>query len=99
MATVRGAANRAFQLPMSVLIHAPRKTLYAEILQYHYISCFANRMLSGIKCRSEFCWSCLNDYKAIRKLGNSEHKPTCKFHSDNLPDMDGGGVDQDDDSD
>jgi len=60
---------------------------------YRHISatvavCFlADRFCVGIKCRAEFCWSCLNDYNAIRKLGNSEHKSTCEFHSDNLPDM------------
>ncbi|KAL4886654.1 hypothetical protein BJY04DRAFT_76106 [Aspergillus karnatakaensis] len=41
--------------------------------------------MTCIKCRFEFCWECMNDYNEIRRYGNSMHKPSCKFHTDNLP--------------
>jgi len=31
-------------------------------------------------CGYEFCWSCLGDYKDIRKLGNHMHKRGCRFY-------------------
>jgi hypothetical protein len=59
-------------------------TPYRHIFTTPSVCFLADRFCVGIKCRAEFCWNCLNDYNAIRKLGNSEHKPTCEFHSDNL---------------
>lgn len=41
---------------------------------------------TGIKCRHEFCWDCLKDYKEIRKAGNDKHAPTCPFHTNNIRD-------------
>lgn len=41
---------------------------------------------TGIKCRHEFCWDCLEDYKEIRKAGNDKHAPTCRFHTNNILD-------------
>ncbi|CAF0966076.1 unnamed protein product [Rotaria sp. Silwood1] len=34
-----------------------------------------------IKCRHEFCWSCLADFQPIRKDGNHRHDPTCKHYA------------------
>ena len=31
-------------------------------------------------CKYEFCWLCLADYKKIRRLGNLQHKSTCKYY-------------------
>ncbi|KAL3433680.1 hypothetical protein BDV09DRAFT_196483 [Aspergillus tetrazonus] len=42
--------------------------------------------MTCIKCHAEFCWACLSDYNEIRRLGNSMHRKSCKFHTDNLPD-------------
>lgn len=36
------------------------------------------------KCRHEFCWQCLAAQKEIKRVGNTAHERTCKFHSDNL---------------
>ncbi|KAI9374733.1 hypothetical protein BJX61DRAFT_264988 [Aspergillus egyptiacus] len=41
--------------------------------------------MTCIKCHSEFCWTCMNDYNEIRRHGNSMHRRSCKFHTDNLP--------------
>ncbi|KAL4813415.1 hypothetical protein BDW67DRAFT_187674 [Aspergillus spinulosporus] len=42
--------------------------------------------MTCIKCHAEFCWACLSDYSEIRRLGNSMHRESCKFHTNNLPD-------------
>lgn len=39
---------------------------------------------TGIKCKYQFCWDCLADYKAILAKDNSVHAATCKWHPDNL---------------
>ncbi|CAF3096959.1 unnamed protein product [Rotaria sp. Silwood2] len=36
--------------------------------------------MTCIKCRHEFCWSCLADFQPIRKYGNHRHNPTCKHY-------------------
>ncbi|KAF2097606.1 hypothetical protein NA57DRAFT_77859 [Rhizodiscina lignyota] len=36
------------------------------------------------KCKAEFCWLCFADYDPIRRKGNSEHRPNCRYHSKNL---------------
>ncbi|PMD43841.1 hypothetical protein L207DRAFT_266620 [Hyaloscypha variabilis F] len=41
--------------------------------------------MTCIKCQAEFCWSCLSDYKAIRQYGNTRHKRSCEYHTNNLP--------------
>jgi len=40
---------------------------------------------AGIKCRYQFCWECLADYKEIVRTDNSSHGEDCPFHTDNLP--------------
>lgn len=62
-------------------------TPYTHLFSTSTLRCLTDRFYVGIKCKAEFCWSCLNDYNAIRKLGNTKHKPTCEFHSNNLPGM------------
>ncbi|CAF3854439.1 unnamed protein product [Rotaria sp. Silwood1] len=37
--------------------------------------------MTCIKCRHEFCWSCLVDFQPIRQHGNHRHKPTCKHYA------------------
>ena len=37
--------------------------------------------MTCIKCRYEFCWSCLADFQPIRKDGNHRHEPTCKHYA------------------
>ena len=39
---------------------------------------------TGIKCKHEFCWDCLADYKAILAKDNSVHAAACKWHPNNL---------------
>lgn len=34
-----------------------------------------------IKCKHEFCWSCLADFQPIRRDGNHRHKSTCKHYA------------------
>jgi len=34
-----------------------------------------------IKCKYEFCWSCLADFQPIRNDGNHRHKSTCKHYA------------------
>jgi hypothetical protein len=34
-----------------------------------------------VKCRHEFCWSCLADFQPIRQDGNHRHKSTCKHYA------------------
>ena len=36
--------------------------------------------MTCIKCRHEFCWSCLADFQPIRKDGNHRHNSTCKHY-------------------
>jgi hypothetical protein len=36
------------------------------------------------RCKHEFCWLCDADYKGIRRVGNTAHRETCRFHSANL---------------
>ncbi|CZT24950.1 uncharacterized protein RCC_10679 [Ramularia collo-cygni] len=36
------------------------------------------------QCREEFCWRCLADYRGIRQIGSSHHKPDC-YHYLPLP--------------
>jgi hypothetical protein len=37
------------------------------------------------KCNTEFCWLCKANYKDIWRLGNTAHKPTCRYYTTNLP--------------
>ncbi|XTI93253.1 hypothetical protein V2W45_1430445 [Cenococcum geophilum] len=37
------------------------------------------------RCGGEFCYICLAFYEPIRKQGNSMHRSTCKYHSNNIP--------------
>ena len=34
-----------------------------------------------IKCKHEFCWSCLADFQPIRNEGNHRHRDTCKHYA------------------
>jgi hypothetical protein len=36
------------------------------------------------KCKFEFCWQCLASHAEIKRVGNTAHADTCKFHSTNL---------------
>ena len=36
------------------------------------------------KCKFEFCWQCLASHAEIKRVGNTAHEATCKFHSTNL---------------
>ena len=36
--------------------------------------------MTCIKCRHEFCWSCLADFQPIRQYGSSRHHTTCKHY-------------------
>ena len=36
------------------------------------------------KCKHEFCWQCLASQSEIKRMGNTAHALTCKFHSHNL---------------
>jgi hypothetical protein len=36
------------------------------------------------KCKHEFCWQCLASHAEIKRVGNTAHATTCKFHSHNL---------------
>ena len=36
--------------------------------------------MTCIKCRHEFCWSCLADFQPIRQQGNHRHYVTCKHY-------------------
>ncbi|KAK3330019.1 IBR domain-containing protein [Apodospora peruviana] len=38
----------------------------------------------GIRCKHEFCWDCLADYRHIVKKDNSFHKRSCPHHSKNV---------------
>ena len=36
------------------------------------------------RCAHEFCWQCLASHAEIKRIGNTAHDTSCKFHSDNL---------------
>ena len=36
------------------------------------------------RCRHEFCWQCMAAQSEIKRIGNTAHATTCKFHSHNL---------------
>ena len=36
------------------------------------------------RCKHQFCWICLADHLEIKRIGNTAHNPSCKFHSTNL---------------
>ena len=54
----------------------------------HHLSPFWHWVFAGRRCKHQYCWICLADYKEIRKEGNDRHREDCKYHSANLPDMD-----------
>ena len=37
--------------------------------------------MTCIKCRHEFCWSCLADFEPIRRDGNHQHESSCKHYA------------------
>jgi hypothetical protein len=87
-AMARDVTDKIFLgIPSRIFSANASNTRYTHNFVMSAPRCLTDGFCAGIKCRAEFCWSCLNDYNAIRKLGNSEHKPTCEFHSDNLPDI------------
>ncbi|KAF2823247.1 hypothetical protein CC86DRAFT_409172 [Ophiobolus disseminans] len=38
------------------------------------------------KCRYEFCWICLCDYKKVRAVGNAAHARSCNYHTGRIRD-------------
>ncbi|KAL2265816.1 hypothetical protein VTJ83DRAFT_6916 [Remersonia thermophila] len=38
------------------------------------------------KCKHEFCWDCMADYKMIRQYDNSKHDAKCPWYPDNILD-------------
>ncbi|KAL1839319.1 hypothetical protein VTJ49DRAFT_1647 [Mycothermus thermophilus] len=38
------------------------------------------------KCKHEFCWDCMADYKMIRAYDNSKHDRRCPWYPDNIKD-------------
>jgi hypothetical protein len=36
------------------------------------------------RCKHQFCWQCMAPHAEIKRVGNTAHLASCKFHSDNL---------------
>jgi hypothetical protein len=36
------------------------------------------------RCKHQFCWQCMASHAEIKRIGNTAHNSTCKFHSNNL---------------
>lgn len=45
----------------------------------------SDKLVLGPRCSYEYCALCLASYLVIRKEGNTGHKPSCRYHSDQLP--------------
>lgn len=62
--------------------------LTIQPLEYcsQWLTLFSSVSKTGFKCKHEFCWDCLKDYKEIRRAGNDKHAPTCPFHTNNIRD-------------
>ena len=41
-------------------------------------------LLAGPRCHYEYCWVCLANYSQILRLGNENHLPNCRHHTNNL---------------
>ena len=39
----------------------------------------------GPRCKHQYCWVCLADFREIHRLGNTAHQESCRYHSNNLP--------------
>jgi len=50
------------------------------------------------RCKHEYCWICLVDYKEIRRDGNERHLDDCPYRGGNLPDLEGDWRDEEDQS-
>ncbi len=50
------------------------------------------------RCKHEYCWICLVDYKEIRKHGNERHLDNCLYRGENLPEVEGDWRDEEDQS-
>lgn len=48
------------------------------------------------RCKHEYCWICLVDYKKIRKEGNDRHRDDCPYRGGNLPELEGDWRDEED---
>lgn len=46
---------------------------------------------TGIKCKHEFCYDCLANYKVILKRDNSAHEKACPWHPTNSEELPGRG--------
>ena len=42
----------------------------------------------GPRCKVQYCWLCLADYREIHRIGNEAHQQGCRYHSNRLPDAD-----------
>lgn len=39
------------------------------------------------RCKVQYCWLCLADYREIGRIGNTAHQKDCRHHSNNLPNV------------
>lgn len=44
------------------------------------------------RCRRQFCWLCMADYRDIHREGNTAHAPHCQYNSGRIPDPHAPGV-------
>ncbi len=50
------------------------------------------------RCKHEYCWICLVNYKEIRQHGNDRHLSDCPYRGGNLPELEGDWRDEEDES-
>ena len=58
-----------------------------KIQYYHCSLCQSLRvpLPLGPRCKHQYCWICLADYREIHLRGNTAHQEDCRYHSNNLP--------------
>ena len=57
-------------------------------IQYCYCNLCSSLYVTlplGPRCKAQYCWLCLADYREIRRIGNTAHQEGCRYHSDRLP--------------
>lgn len=53
----------------------------------------------GAKCKHQFCYECGADHKRILENDNTVHEDGCKFHPNQLQDLDGIEIKEGDEND
>ena len=55
------------------------KSIIDDLCRQCLISVFAGR-----RCKHEYCWICLADYRAIHRNGNGSDGKECRYHTRNM---------------